>query len=178
MKKYIIIIFALILLPMSIGAEITLRKGSKNAKVRTQQRVQTTNKNDFDAIYEIQPEKKNISYQNHTYTKPKKQVAQGYDVSYFSAGTQVETSTKLHINNTNHGVKYYRYDAPEVTSNNIAPVTTYKAPSLQPFNEEVKNIEIGSTQYAYGPPSEGPISDLIFPLLCFACLYIATKRKQ
>ncbi len=178
MKKYIIIIFALTLLPMSIGAEITLRKGTRSTIIRTQQRVQPTNRNNFDAIYAIQPEKKNISYQHNSYTKPQKQVTQGYDVSYFSTGTQVKTSTKLHINNSNHGAKYYKYDALEVNNNSIGSVTTYKAPSLQPFNEDVKDVTTGSVQYAFGPPTEGPISDIIFPLLCFVCLYIVVKRKK
>ena len=178
MKKYIIFIFALTLLPMSIGAEITLRKGSKNTKIRTQQRVQPTNNNDFDAIYTFQPEsKQNISYQKNAYKRPQKQVAKGYNVSYFSAGTQVETSTKLHIN-SNQGVKCYRYDAPEVASNDIGLETTYKMPTLQPFNDEVKEVKTGSIQYAYGPPTEGPIGDFIFPLLTLACLYIALKKKN
>lgn len=77
MKKYIIIIFALTLLPMSIGAEITLRKGTRSTIIRTQQRVQPTNRNNFDAIYAIQPEKKNISYQHNSYTKPQNKLRKG-----------------------------------------------------------------------------------------------------
>ncbi len=179
MKKYIIIIFALILLPMSIGAEIILRKGNKNASAKTQ-RVQPAHTNNFDAIYAVQPEKKqNISYQNNTYVKPKKQATQGYDVSYFSAGTQVESSSKLHINGNNQGVKYYKYNLPEIAGNNVGSVVNYKITTLQPFNDaDMKNVEIGAIQYAYGPPEEGPISDLIFPFLCFVCLYIAVKRRQ
>lgn len=180
MKKYIIIIFALILLPISIEAEVTLRKGKKSTIISTQQRMQPTNRNNFDAIYAIQPEKKNISYQHNSYTKPQKQVTQGYDVSYFSVGTQIETSQKLHINNHNQSAKYHKYDVSMVTnlSNVESGITTYATPTLQPFNDEDKNVDITSVQYAFGPPTEGPISDIIFPLLCFVCLYIVVKKKK
>lgn len=175
MKKYAIIILALIIFPWTISAEITLRKGSYNTYAP---KMQSARHNVFDDIFTVQPETKhyNISQQNNTYIKPQKQVRQGHNVSYLSSQTQNQTPTRQYVTGNSQDVKYYRYEIDNTLSRIDESLTASQNPSLKPFNEQI--IETAPSQYAYGPPVEGPVSDVILPLLCFIGLYIVTKKRN
>lgn len=81
------------------------------------------------------------------------------------------------ISNSAQTSYYHRYTTTSTSTQNVSfhgPTTikAYNPANNQPFNEANNTIAVGPTQYSFGPPAEGPIGDVIFPLLIFIGIYI------
>lgn len=72
---------------------------------------------------------------------------------------------------------YHRYAPTSTTIQNVSytqhtTIKTYNLANNQPFEDGNSVIKTGPTQFAYGPPEEGPIGDIIFPMLIFIGIYL------
>ena len=117
---------------------------------------------------------------NITFRKPTHQ-SRKHNVSYLTIDTKTEKSGQQHIQGSSSN--YYHSYAPNQTSsqsvayNHHSTMKAHSSHDLQPF-EETTTVGIGKQQNAYGPPVEGPISDVILPLLLLAGGYVIFLKSK
>lgn len=165
-----IILFCLILMPYIASADITLR--STSPTMTPHYRVKT-----YTPSFDMNRVKHNIRIErtnNHTTNHHN-----SYLTDEVKHNTQVGHKTTLYGSQTSY---YHRYTpqksvATTVNYSNHIAMKSYNPSNNTPFDGGDAVVATGFTQYAYGPPAEGPVSDVIIPLLLFITLYIAIKRK-
>lgn len=180
------------MMPLCLSAEITFRK--KPTQHATRHQPTRNHNNQFNIADKPMF---NIDMNNNSYTLTKQitpvnktteinfipktpAISNGHNVSYINTDTKTESVTKQHING--NSTNYYRQYAPTQTSSQIVSynahtsVDAYK--THQPFAENVKSVEVGMRQNMVAPPTEGPISDIILPLLLLAGIYAIVLRNK
>ena len=104
--------------------------------------------------------------------------------SYITEEThQNRKQQRLNIYGSTETSYYRQYTPTGTTTQNLSfnqhtTIKTYNPANNQPFNDGNAVIKTGPTQYAYGPPAEGPVSDVIIPLLLFVSLYIVAIKRN
>jgi hypothetical protein len=173
--KYIKTISCLILfaISFSVSAEIKLRSSAPN--LRPEYRVRTVTPN-----FSVNDTKHNQRINNIANDF----AIQKTDVSYLSIeNNQYTTSRRNRM--TSKNTNYYQRYSPvysqstNISYNNHITVKSYNVANRAPFEGDAASVQTSSSKYSqFGPPEEGPISDVIWPLLLCIGIYILGKTKK
>lgn len=166
-----IILLWLILIPYIASADITLRSVSPTMNPRYRVKTYTPSFDMNQAKHNIRIERTNCHFTNHH---------NSYLTDEVKHNTQVGQKTTLHGRETTYYHRYTPQKSVSTTvsySNHIA-MKSYNPSNNTPFEGGDAVVAIGFTQYAYGPPAEGPVSDVIIPLLLFVSLYIVAIKRN
>lgn len=158
-------------MPYFASAGITLRSTSPSMK--SKYRVKT-----YTPSFDINQVKHNTRIENTTIHKTN--IHTSYLTDEINHNKQIGRRVTLNGKNSSF---YHQYTPQKsigtnVTYTNHITMKTYNPANNTPFDGGDAVVTTGFTQYAYGPPAEGPISDVILPLLLFTAVYLSIKRKN
>ena len=99
-------------------------------------------------------------------------------ISYLTNDAHQGRRQQYHQNIYGSSQSYYHHYSPiGTTTSNVSytqhtTIKTYNPANNQPFNDNDATIKTNPTQFAFGPPVDGPINDFVLPMLIFIGIYL------
>lgn len=131
----------------------------------------------------LNPKYKYRVYTPHFNLNTSPNIVTNHSTSYLTNDTHHnKTNRRYYFYGTNQTSYYHKYNPTETTIknlsfNNLAQIRPSNSNSNQPFNDANDVISTAPSQFAYGPPQEGPIGDILLPFLIFTAIYIIKKQS-